>query len=548
MDTIAKDLGAAAFREVTLDEKQPAAHRVRALEILTELFEGADAKTVGKLADSNSAEVRARAIWAYGRISRDKYDDEVLKQFLDDAHPHVRRSALEACQGVSAKSVDWEKLIPSLARCLGSAERHNRWLAAQIVSRLDESLMPNISGEATKVGARAVVSYAYGWLHRPKLDAARIQSIVPSLTVSILKDKNYDTELKRDAVRLLQIALGDFGPGTGHLATFDGYASRIDLEPYERDLDSLRVELAPLYPTGDSLLDRELLRLLAMVTSLNERLVDAITAQLTDEADPIDDIHRLAVLARLPLTHTVKQRDAIVKSLVQLEAKIAKRGLHQDASWSDRLKDIWVTLALADDYLARALVSHSSFGRPGHSVFLNQMAPELLPSARAAFAKQIAADKEYGWTNEVVFVLADSTEPAHRVLLRSQFDRFAVRGAVLVVLSRNPEPQDRTRFLTGLEWSQSEVLSACLSALEKLGPSHQMAEQLALLKSLRRLGSDEREFALRETVVKLLERNTKQSFPFVTGKAGHRPQPETIAAWTNWCSKEVACRNGGRTG
>ena len=214
------------------------------------------------------------------------------------------------------------------------------------------------------------------------------------------------------------------------------------------------------------------------------------------------------------------------------------RGLHQDASWSDRLKDIWVTLALADDYLAGALVGHPSFGRPGHAVFLNQMAPELLPVARAAFAKQIAADKDYAWSNEVVFALADSTEPTHRLLLRAQFDRYAVRGAVLVVLARNPEPADRERFIAGLDWSQTEVLTACLTALDKLGPDDKPDEQLALLKSLRRLRSDASEYALRENVVRLLERNTGQKFPFVTGKGGHRPQPDTITAWTGWCQRQ----------
>jgi putative membrane-bound dehydrogenase-like protein len=549
---IAKELGESTFRAAALNKEVPTSGRVRAIEVLTELFQGLDADAMTQLAGAEPAEVRARAIWAYGRTSRAKSDVELLRRYLDDAHPLVRRAALETCQGLPAESVDWVKLLPSLARSLGSAERHNRWLASQLVNRLDESLLPILSSEATKVSARAVVSYAFGWLNRPKLDVARVQSIVPTLAVSVLKSKSYDNELKRDAVRLLQIALGDFGPATGHLATFDGYASRIDLEPLERDLDPLRIELAALFPTGDIPLDRELLRLLAMLTLFNGGLVDAITEQLTDETDPIDDIHRLAALARLPMTHTVKQRDAIVKSLVQLDAKIARRDLHQDASWNDRIKDIWVTMALADDYLASALVGHPAFGRPGHAVFLNQMAPELLPAARDAFARQIAADVDYAWTNEVVFALADSTEPGHRILLRSQFDRFSVRGAVLVVLSRNPEQTDRERFIAGLDWSQTEVLAACLKALEKLEPSDLPGEQLALLKSLRRLGSDGAEYALRETVVRLLERNTGMKFPFVAGKAGYRPQPDTIAAWTGWCLQkwptETAAHLGDTTG
>ena len=535
---VARELGANPFRDAALSEKYSVDQRIRAIEVLTELFQGLDNNTTKELAKTAAPEVRSRAIWSYGRISLEKYDDEILKMYLDDTHPMVRRSALETCQCVAQQSVDWVKLLPSLARSLGGAEPFNRWLAAQVVSRLDEPLLPIISNDATKNGARAVVSYAYGWLNRPKLDLARIQSIVPTLAVSVLKSKNYDIQTKRDAVRLLQIALGDFGPAGGHLPTFDGYASRIDLEPYERDLDPLRVDLSALYPTGDAILDRELLRLLAMLTSFNGKLVDAIVERMTEDSDPIDDIHHLAVLARLPLTHTVKQRDVIVKAFVGLESKVAKRGLHQDASWNDRIKDLWVTMALVDDYLAAALVSHPSFGLPSHTVFLNQMAPELLPAARTAFAKQIAANPEYGWTNEVVFALGDSPEPAHRELLRSQFDRFSVRGAVLVVLSRDPDPKDRERFLAGLEWSQTEVQSACLNALEKLPADNRPQELLALLKSLRRLGSDEREYALRETVVRLMERDSQQKFPFVAGEEGYRPQPDCIAAWTKWCQQK----------
>ena len=534
----ARALGDSVIRDAALDEKRGAADRVRAIEILTEVFDGLDDDAMRTLAQTESADVRCRAIWSYGRSPRPSYDSSVMKAYLDDAHARVRRAALETCVGIAPTAVDWQELLPSIARCLGNAEPYNRQLASLVVSRLEEKFLPDVSIEATKVGAPAVVAYAFGWLQRSHRDAARIQSVVPSLTVSILKSKSYDISLKRDAVRLLQKALGDLGPAPGHLATFDGYASRIDLTPHERDLDSLRIDLAPLYPSGDLPLDRELSRLLAMIASLNEKLVNSIANELTDESDPIDDLHRLAVLARMPMTHTVKQREAIVKSLVQLDAKVARRGLHQDASWSDRLKDIWVTLALADDYLAGALVAQPLFGRPGHTVFLNQMAPELLPDARAAFARQIAGDSDYPWTNEVVFVLGDSPEPAHRVLVRAQFDRFAVRGSVLVILARHPEPQDRERFLAGLEWSQSEVLAACLSALEKLGPSDQAAEQLALLKSLRRLGSDEREYTLRESVVQLLQRNTGQKFPFVAGKAGHRPQPDAITAWTNWCQRK----------
>ena len=263
---LAQELGSSTFQKTALETTQPALRRIRAIEILTELFEGLSSESVKSIASAQHPEVRARAIWAYGRLHKPKYETAIFVQYLDDSHPLVRRAALEACQTIPAQSVDWNELLPALSRQLGSPDRFNRWLASRLIPRLDENLVPILSKEATKIGARAVVSYAHGWLARPQVEFSKVQSVVPPMTVSILKGTGYDLELKRDAARLLQIALGDMGPRAGRQAAFDGYGSRIDLEPYEREFDQLRTDLAGLFPTGDSTLDRELLRLLAMLT------------------------------------------------------------------------------------------------------------------------------------------------------------------------------------------------------------------------------------------------------------------------------------------
>jgi putative heme-binding domain-containing protein len=107
-----------------------------------------------------------------------------------------------------------------------------------------------------------------------------------------------------------------------------------------------------------------------------------------------------------------------------------------------------------------------------------------------------------------------------------------------MTLAEKALPEDREKFLAGLDSSQGEVLTACLGALAKLPADAGPEEQFALLKALRRLGQDEREYAAREQVVQLLERNTKHRVPFVTGKGGHSPQPEAIAQWTSWISQQ----------
>ena len=93
--------------------------------------------------------------------------------------------------------------------------------------------------------------------------------------------------------------------------------------------------------------------------------------------------------------------------------------------------------------------------------------------------------------------LGKSSEPEVREIVRGAYQRFDVRSSVLLELARRPEPSDRVRFVDGLESSSLEVLSACLDALAGLPPGRDAAEQLALLQTVRRLGFDSREHALR---------------------------------------------------
>ena len=139
------------------------------------------------------------------------------------------------CLSDFERSLDWTPLLPGLAQILGGADRYSRALAAAIVSRLDEKYIAPVSLVSAKNGVRAVVSYAFGWVTRTTDIAARMKSFVPSLVVAILKNKTHSADLKLDAVRLLQITLGDVGPNENHPPVFDGYASRIDLDPFERD-------------------------------------------------------------------------------------------------------------------------------------------------------------------------------------------------------------------------------------------------------------------------------------------------------------------------
>lgn len=535
---LAKSLNRGPFLTAALDEQRPVGERVRAVEIATELFGGLDAATVQAAAKSPVMEVRARAAWSVGRTLSQGGALRVtdLQPFLADADPFVQRCAAEACLALPP-TTDLLPVMPAIARLLNSRQRHVRQAAAAAVAKATGPALIAVSKAATQEGPQAVVSYAHGWLTRVANNLPKAQQVVVPIALRILKE-NYPPELKRDAVRLLQRSLGDLGPAPQQPAAFEAYASPVNLQAWERDLDPLRVELANLYPSDDARLNEELGRLIAMLQPYNPKLLDATLTGITDDSDAVDDIHQLLVAARIPVQRNATQRQKIAHALVNLEHKFAARHLPQDSNWNDRIKELYARLAELDPYLAATIVADEGFGRPGHVLFMSQLPGQYLPKAVEAFVRAIRSTSDYPWNNDVIFVLAASSDPAHLQLIRDQYETFSVRGAVLMALAEKALPEDRPKFLAGLESSQHEVLTACLTALAKLPPNNGPDEQIALLRALRRLGQDEREYAAREQVVQLLERNTGHRVPFAFGKGGHVPQPEAVAQWTAWITEK----------
>ena len=332
----------------------------------------------------------------------------------------------------------------------------------------------------------------------------------------------------------MQLALGDVGPASKRDPVLDGYAGRQNFETSERVLDPYRSRLASLFPTGNSRIDLELSRLLAMLKPYNRSLLNRVLAKITADSNPVDDIHYLIVAARIPVDRSSDQSRDIAKAFVSLERKINKNKMNQDSNWDDRIGELYRQLVTLDSVLPISIIKQPAFGRPGHVLFMSELPSEYLSDAVTAFVKNINSDNDYLWTTDMVFVLGESDQSVHRQLVRNQYENFTVRSAVLMVLSKNPQKRDRKRFVEGLESSQLEVLDACLKTLESLPATEDPQEQVVLLQTMRRLGENPQEFKLREKVVELLQRNSGQNFGFVFGKTGYKPQKEVIEKWTIW--------------
>ncbi|MFO1019604.1 MAG: c-type cytochrome [Planctomycetales bacterium] len=424
-------------------------------------------------------------------------------------------------------------LAESFEHGLGSESRFVGQTAAHALRAAPEEMLQAIGVLVRKSSWQTALMFAYAQYLRQQYLQPGVNAYAVEMGRRVLEGQ-HPAAVKLQAVRLIQLGLGDLGMYDNLAAVTRGYTSPYDLRGFERELDPVRVTLGQIFPTGDKLLDQELARTAAVLGLLNPKFLDQVLKQITSETSPTDDIHYLVVAGRLPVPRNIAARQATAAALVNIDPKITARKMALDSNWSDRITEMFNQLVDLDPELPDEILKQKNFGTPGHILLLGKTPPDKLPQAIAKFTAQAKANEDYTWTNDVVFLIGSVDSPENRAQLRTLYDNLAVRNAALISLGNRPEAADREKFVEGLDSAQLEVLTASLGALEKLPASGDAAENVMLVRTLRRLGTDKSEFPLRDRVVQLLERNTGKQFPYYPGPQGAVPQPEAVKAWTDW--------------
>ena len=531
---LAAKLGAGAFVEAALDERVEPARRVRAIQVLVDQFEGLPTGAVARLARSPAPAVRTATAWSIGFRAAPDLTPAAVAPLLVDSDPFVRRRMLES---LARTELDRMALLQPLAQCLNAPEREVRLAAARLIPAMTPQGVRQLAEVGRTLGWRAALSGTIGYVWRTQLEGEGYNAFAVDFGRRVIGAK-HPPEMKLEAARLIQMSLGDLGGAGGTPGMFHGYTASQKLTQQWDELEPLRQTILQAFPTGDRLVDLELARVLAMISTREPALRDKLLAQVTPDSNPIDDIHYLTALARFEAPVSEEQSTQTARALVEIDAKFARFKLPRDNNWDDRVGELFAELTQRDAGLVARVVETPGFGRPTHVVFTTKIPDEELAPAVQAFLRQIASDAEYPWTPEVVYLVARDETEATREVLRKQFENYELRMAVLVVLAEQPVEQERELFATGLEAGPVEVLSACVSALEKLPPARDPRELVGLVKLLRRLGGDKSEFALRERVVRLLTRNSGETTEFVFGSEGYAPQTAAIEAFSDWATKE----------
>lgn len=491
-EPLARKLGPGPFQAALADEKQSAAARVRAVEVLTEIFEGVPVSA----AKSLSAPLRARVAWSLGR-RLPKGGAEALLALAKDADPAVQRSALESLAD-RAREIEGDAIAGLLASFSLAEDARCRQAAARLWVATPAPLQ-----QARAIGVPRTPDDPYPLLTEglAVLGSGGDRKFV-ALMGTVALGRTKDPRPRADAVRLIMAALGDTNIDKPAVEVHSNYALAEAPAPEARA--EILKAVRSVFPSGDARLDLEAARLLAMLEDEDAESVKKVAAFLTEKSHPTDDAHYLIVLSRLKGAWPEGLAARITHAMLSVGRKLEGHALRTKLTWGPRLGELTALFLKREPAVAEELLKHSAFVDPGHVALAAALEPFEKRRAAQLFLERVRKDVSFPWSEPLLDLL--STLPARDIFpeLRAQWGNFGLRDAIALRLAKYPMAEDRDRFMTAIEASNAQVSRIALEALEKLGRDESPGNQAILLRLLRRLALEPVKGELRAQVAALL--------------------------------------------
>jgi putative membrane-bound dehydrogenase-like protein len=497
----AKQLGAAAFAAAALDERLPETERIRAVEILTELYGGIPCATAKTL--KGPPDLIARVLWSLSRGTPSAEAYLLLTQHTADSHPRIARAAWEALAA-------WPEKIgvaPDTDLAAGLQQRDRRARAAflQTLSHSPETAA-HLAQHIKASAAAPRDQLASLWVD-PRQLTLHPRTYVASCLLAL--QPPVDAAARMEAVRLLQLALGDVVAEDTLDKTLVGYTAQKSTHLDATLRRSIAEEVARIFPTEDADLDREMARLLAMLHADVPDLPTRLASRWQKRSAPEDDIHYLLVLAQLGGEGCREVTRQTAAALNGIYTKLAAQGARPTDQVPAILEALCDHLLKRDPELARAIVADPGFGVPGHESYANRLP---LAEKQAAARKLLAAvrklDEEQAraaWGPDLVRLVSALPDEEALPLLRAEYSDPRLSDSIALILAGKRQPADRARFVEALASSQPRVVAAAADALRALGQKASSPAELgAAVRALHRVTATPTDAAARQAVAALL--------------------------------------------
>ncbi len=525
----AKWLGAKPFADYAADERaRSSASRVRAIEVLVEVFGGVEPETARKVMATADPAVRARLAWALGRGAADADVVPMLAELTSDPDSQVRRFAWEAL--AAGEAIDpAAELQPDWARGLSDPSRRVRTAAIDVARGVGSESYREFAAKVRIAAGAVRLRLAHLRIELPPPGAdtrARLTPEQMETCAAIIGSPSQELAVRLEAVRLLQLALGDVRLLDNAAEVYAGYQAKALYAVPDRVRHKLVLNLSACFPSGDDELDRELARLLGMLTAHPDSLRAAIAAKWNEDSPVEDDLHYLIVASLLAGERQGDFTKTAAGALLRLHGKLSEAGEFTSRNWPFRVQEVFEELVRRDPALPRAIAESAILGHPGHALFVQELPANFRAAAlRKVWNAVLAAGQEP--SPEMVALAGELPAAEAAALLRPQWEQGALRDAVILQLANDPQPLDRAKFVEGLSSPQPEVVERVAYALPALGVRHSTDELAAALRALKQACSLGKQAEPRTALMRLLEFWTEDG-------ADVEWDPDPTKQWIGW--------------
>ena len=499
---LAKQLGREKFLQAATQKDRPDDERVRAVEIVTELFGGLDPAQARSLAGEGPDAVRRRVAWSLGR-ARGGESVDVLATLSDDPDPRTRLAALDAWTEETWKLLTAAAQSKLLLAGLGHTDRRVRQSSGRLAARSPEPTWGVLVGALPESKPQAKLSGLLAEILRHPEQS--IHDSVASRLCDVLGETS-EAALRFQGVRLLQRALGDYHLKNPAVEVETAYSLQPSLAGHERLSARVAKGVRPCFPSGDERLDDESGRLLAMLEVDDAGLPEKVAAFWGDRSSATRDLHFLIVLARFRASRNPDVTARTARAVVALDKKLDGGEQRIKQSWSARLGETVGLLLARDPALGKALLDEPGFVSSNHVALALALSPADRELAARRYLAAVKSGDDYVWSGPLIELLGGLPASEVRGVLRKQWDNFALRDALLPRLTTPPEESDRGVYLGALDSPQPGSVRTALGALESLPRDPSPEHLVAPLRLLRRLTLEPREGELRRRIVALLAR------------------------------------------
>jgi putative membrane-bound dehydrogenase-like protein len=504
---MAARFGARPFDLACGNEALPDSVRIRAIEVLTEMFGGLMTSTARATAGSSSPFVRARTAWSLGARPCTDFAP-ILARLAKDPSPHVRRSALEAIseqvENVSAALVDEAATANAI-----HPDKRLRQLSARLATFLPLPEWRTYFQTLARGSAQARLTCALAVAWRYPTNGVHLG--VTGIALDALKTNPSASE-RLQSLGLLEMALGGWRLEDPSVELYSAYECAFPTDDNAPTFKAIRQSAGALVASRDPLVAREAARLLGMLRAPEADLPGKILAHITPQTLPSEDFHYLTVFSRLPSSRDTNHTSGCAAALIGLVRKLDGGQERPKQSWGDRFRELTGQLTRRAPGLPGLLVRHPGFVTPGAVALAEAFDLAGRQEAARAFLRGGVANRPEIWSPGLVRLIGTLPPREARSSLRAQWRRTDLRDELVLALSREPEPVDRDKFVSGLASFQPEVAHAGLRALGSLPPEATPAAIEGVLRLLQRSLREAKPAVEPSQILAVVNHLTRQSF------------------------------------